>query len=106
MDDEERGDEDEAEDDPAQPGEEGAAPAVARRLVVLGGPELLGLQPQADEEDGDGEGAEGAERVDPLLTVRLPAILRTARTPPGDLPEPTASSLLPSFCFSSSLRLR
>jgi hypothetical protein len=72
MHEQERADEGEAQEDPAEPAEEGRPAAVARRLVVLRRAELLGLEAQDDQEERDGEGDEDADRIDPLLRVRSP----------------------------------
>ena len=107
VDDEQGAHEGEPEQGPAEAPRQRGSVAVARRFVVLGRAEVLGFEAQDDEEDGDREGDEDAERLLHGGQASSP-ILRTARKAScGISTEPTRfMRCLPSFCFSSNFRLR
>ncbi len=83
---------------------------VARRLVVLGRAEALGVEPEHHQQPRQADGDERAQWVDEVFhgggyASSRRSIARKASC--GISTEPTRFiRCLPSFCFSRSLRLR
>jgi len=102
-----------AEDVPGETAQDRRAPA-ANRLVVLGGAEPLGLEPEHHQEQRQTEPDEDPKRRFhvPALTRSAPAHASSVRSMArnascGISTEPTRFiRRLPSFCFSSSFRFR